>query len=283
MSRNSDVRQGRKKVNKGKNRRKREPFGTRAKRALARLFWVAFIVTVLPATGYGAWCLYGVVTTTEYLAVEKITVDGAFRSGVDTVVELAGIESGENIFSFRLSEVEEDIKGNPWIESARVSRSIPSTVRIEVTERVPAAIVSAEGLYLMDSNGTLFKRHSVLDGLDLPVVTGCCPDTVEPGTTVEDVVLMDLLDQLVGRNGFNAVDVSEIHVDTEYGYTLYTTDSGVKLELGSDRFEEKLGLFERIVEARGGTLSGVSAIDLTRESEVVIKYTGNMVKDSGAT
>ena len=94
---------------------------------------------------------------------------------------------------------------------------------------------------------------------------------------------MDLLGRLEGRDGFGAGDISEIRVDTEYGYTLYTVGEGVQLELGSDRFEEKLGVFERIVEARGGTLADVSAIDLTRENEVVIKYTGNVVKESGAT
>jgi hypothetical protein len=135
----------------------------------------------------------------------------------------------------------------------------------------------------MDSGGLLFKRYSVVDGLDLPVVTGLDADEIDSGLFVDDSVLMGLLNRLDGRNGFNTEDVSEIHVDTEYGYTLYTVDEGVMLELGTGDFESKLGRFERIVRARGGTLTGVAAIDLTRESDVVIKYIGNVVKEGGAT
>ena len=161
-------------LDRGAERLKRAGTGAREslsvrerKELLCGFFGCSCIVAVLPVSGYGALRLYGVVTTTEYLAVEQVTVDGAFRSGVDTVVGLSGIEIGENIFSFRLFEVEQSIKEHPWIESATVSRSIPSTVRIEVAERIPAAIVSADGLYIMDSNGFLFKRHSVSDALDL--------------------------------------------------------------------------------------------------------------------
>lgn len=283
MGKATGVRQGRVTKKKGRNRRKRDPFGTRAKRFFVRALWVTVIAAALPVSSYGAWRLYGVITTTEYLAVERVTVDGAFRTGTDSVIELSGIESGENIFSFKLASVEQSIRENPWIESAKVSRSIPSTVRIEVAERVPKAIVSAEGLFVMDSGGLLFKRYSVVDGLDLPVVTGLDADEIDSGVFVDDSVLMGLLNRLDGRNGFNTEDVSEIHVDTEYGYTLYTVDEGVMLELGTEDFESKLGRFERIVRARGGTLTGVAAIDLTRESDVVIKYIGNVVKEGGAT
>jgi len=277
------VRQGRVTKKKGRNRRKREPFGTRARRFFVRALWVTVITAALPAGVYTSWQLYGAITTTEYLAVERVTVDGAFRTGVDSVIELSGIESGENIFSFKLATVEQSIRTDPWIESAKVSRSIPSTVRIEVEERTPKAIVNAGSLFVMDSAGLLFKRYSVSDGLDLPVVTGLGAVGLDSGAPVEDPVLMGLLDRLDGRDGFNSGDVSEIHVDAEYGYTLYTVDEGVVLRLGTEDFESKLGRFERVVEARGGTLSGVEAIDLTRENDVVIKYIGNVVKEGGAT
>ncbi len=283
MAKTTGVRQGRGKAKKGGNRRKREPFGIRARRYMKRLLFIALVAAAIPVSGYGAWRLYGLVTTTEYLAVDKISVEGVSRISADTVAKLAGIESGENIFSFKLSEVERRILENPWIKSVTVSRSIPSTVRIEVVERAPAAVVSADGLYVMDSGGLLFKRYSVADGLDLPIVTGLDPETVDSGVQIDDHALMGLLGRLTGRHGISAKDISEIRIDPMYGYTLYTVEEGVELDLGIGAFEGKLGAFDKIVKARGGKLTGVAAIDLTRKNEVVIRYIGNVVKEGGAT
>ena len=50
---------------------------------------------------------------------------------------------------------------------------------------------------------------------------------------------------------FSMEDVSEIHYDKGYGFTLFTAQGGVPVKLGNGDFEEKLGALARIYRDLG--------------------------------
>jgi len=264
-----------------RNRRHREPFLKRAGRTLARLMKVAVVLAAVPALGYGAWRGYLELTTTERLAIETIKIAGAQRVSEDDIYDLAGIEEGDNILSFSAGAVAGKIKRNPWINDAEVSRSLPSTVTIEVTEREPLALVKLDAMYVMDASGVVFKKYSVEDGLDLPVITGLTVDGLRETTGELEEGLLSLLRALKGREGFNLAKVSEIHADRVFGLSVYTLDEGVRLDVGFQGFSPKLASFEKILRTRGGSLRGIEAMDLNNHREVVVRFSANVVKEGG--
>jgi cell division septal protein FtsQ len=266
---------------KRSNRRHREPFLKRAGRTLVRSVKLAVVLAAVPVLAYGGWRGYRVLTTTERLAIETIEIAGAFRVSEDDIHDLAGIEEGDNILSFSESAVAGKIRGNPWIKDVDISRSLPSTVTIEVTEREPLALMKLDAMYVMDASGVVFKKYSPEDGLDLPVITGLTADGLRETTGELEEGLRDLLRTLKGREGFNLAKVSEIHADRVFGLSVYTLDEGVRLDVGLEGFSPKLESFEKILKTRGGSLNGIEAMDLNNYREVVVRFSANVVKEGG--
>lgn len=263
------------------NRRHREPLVKRGARALARFAKVAAVLVAVPALAYGGWLAYREITTSERLAIEKIEIAGTRRVSDDDIYDLAGIEQGDNILSFRESTVAENIKRNPWVEDVNISRSLPSKVIIEVTEREPLALVKLDTMYVMDSSGVVFKKFSGSDVLDLPVITGLTMDGLKESTGELEAGLLELIRTLKGREGFNLAKVSEIHADRVFGLSVYTLDEGVRLDVGLSGFAPKLASYEKILKTRGGSLNGIEAMDLNNYREVVVRFSANVVKEGG--
>ena len=128
-----------------------------------------------------------VATRTPLLDVDRVTVTGTDRTTVDQVRNAAGIAPDEPLLSVDPGAVEARVEELPWVASARVERSWPSTVKVQVTEREPVALVQVtENLAaLIDAEGWVVGVESrpadqptnptgplVLTGIDEPVAEG---------------------------------------------------------------------------------------------------------------
>ncbi|CAG1066365.1 Cell division protein DivIB [uncultured bacterium] len=266
---------------KKRNRRHREPLGPRAVRGAKKIGKVLAFTIPLPALAFGAWWAYGQVTTSKYLVVTDVTVAGAQRVAPEELVAASGIVQGQNIFSFSKDEVLARLKANPWLESIEINRELPGSIEITVKERDAIALVKLDSLYVMDSNGVIFKRYSAEEGLDLPVVTGLTKESLASATENLEERLMELISVLTNRSGFNITNVSEIKIDADHGLSLFTLDEGVRLDVGMGSFEEKLVSFEKILGTRDGVLKGIEAFDLNNHREVIVRFTTDVVKEGG--
>ena len=267
---------------KKRNRRFKEPLRVRAGRLFKGVGKVLAIVLPLPAIGYGGWWVYGQATGSEYLSIKGIAVSGVERVAREDIVDLSGIKEGQNILAFSEDAVIANLKSNPWIESAEVDRNFPDTVEIIVKERAPVVLVKLEALYLMDSQGVIFKRYSAEeDSLDLPVVTGLSQQNLGPKERDLEARLLELISVLTNRRGFNITRVSEISIDPNHGLSLFTLEEGVRLDVGTGGFEEKLVSFEKILDTRDGVLRGIEAFDLNNHREVIVRFTTDIVKRGG--
>lgn len=274
----------RKKKKTRKNKRLGEPFGVRLRRFLSRAVKTVVVASGVAAAGLSAWWVWGWATTTELLAVDAVEVAGAARVPAEEVSRLAGVLRGQNIITLKFESVVRAIENMAWVKDAEISRRPPGRVVIEVAERVPFLLVMLDGLYVMDTEGVIFKRHAATDALDLPIVTG-----MEGGEKEGEARLAPELEgalfKLVGVLRENRVlglgRVSEIHLDPVYGLSVHTLDEGVRVEMGFSRFAEKLDALGRVIEARRGSLKGVEFIDLNNSREVVVSFATEAVKEGG--
>jgi len=262
---------------RGRNRRIREPLARRGARLALRCARLALLVSIIPALGAAGWLAYETLTTTEALAVKTIKVSGAKRVTREEVIAISGIEPGMNILTFNTARTVERLESDPWIERASVERRAPDTVRIEITERVPVALVKLDAMYVMDASGVVFKEYSPEDELDLPVITGFTKDGLRRDMAGLTRGVVELMAVLGGTEGFNLDDVSEIHADAVFGLSVYTLEEGVRLDLGTGNIRAKLASFERVRALRGGVLSGIEAIDLSDYRSVVVSFVTNVV------
>ncbi len=165
-------------LGRGKNRRRTDAAERVAEvRSLAgRIWFVLWRVTVAGAVCAGA--LVGGVhtwrwaTTSPTFALSTITVEGNVRADAGEVSRLAGLWEGQNLFLLDVPAARRAAEGHPWVRSADVTRHFPQAVSITVEEHEPAAVATLGDLYLVDRDGTPFKRLTVGDELDLPLITG---------------------------------------------------------------------------------------------------------------
>jgi cell division protein FtsQ len=217
---------------------------------------------------------YELLARTTFLRLEKIQVSGLKRLKRQEVINLAGMKPGDAMLHLDLQRLAEHIKKSPWVEKVRVNRYFPRTVSIEITEWDPAAIVNMGYLYYLDGKGEIFKPLSRGDNLDLPVITGITADDLARDPKGSKDMLKTAL-EVAGllRSGtvFRLEDISEIHVDKGYGYTLFTARGGVPVKLGDGGFPEKLARLSRIYSELSPQLLTVEYIDLNYNDKIVVK------------
>lgn len=261
----------------GSNKRGRRPTLSKTKAFFYPVVKMAFTMVIVSALTFGGWRLYIEVTTTQYLEVELIEIEGSAKILDEEIVELSGIERGVSILKVDTKAAERRLKTHPFIEKASVKRILPDTISIELIERVPVAIVNADVLYAMDSKGVLFKEYSLTDALDLPVITG--PD--EGGDEWAEELKPGLLELLAileeSQTSLKVSGLSEIHGDPYYGFTLVTLEDGVKIEIGNSNFREKLLRLDKVLSMRGG-FSGIEYIYLNSDRGVVVRAASGIVK-----
>jgi hypothetical protein len=80
---------------------------------------------------------------------------------------------GENILGLDIAALKARLRSSPWVADATVGRTLPDTLKVEITERVPLALAEVERLYLMDKNGGLIDLYGPRTAsFDLPIVRG---------------------------------------------------------------------------------------------------------------
>jgi cell division protein FtsQ len=128
---------------------------------------------------------------TGAMGVRTVTVRGAGSVPVGTIEAAAAIPPGQPLLRLDTGAISRRVGAIPGIQHARVTRSWPNTVRIDVVERTPVAVVPRGALYLVDAEGVLFQQvAAVPPGLPKLVVKN--PGAADPATRAALVVIGSL-------------------------------------------------------------------------------------------
>ena len=229
---------------------------------------------ICAALGFGGWKLYAMVSRTTWLALETIEVSPLKRLTRDEVVLLAGVKPGDSMLGLKLKRAVEQLSKNPWIEQVQVTRFFPHTLSITLSERTPQAVANVGCLYYLDAKGVLFKSLVDGDRLDYPLITGVNEEDLvkDPAGSKEALKsALTLIADLRGGKVFGIEDVSEIHYDKGYGFTLFTMQGGIPVKLGNGGFNEKLARFAGIYQELKPQMQALDYIDLDYGDKIIVK------------
>jgi cell division protein FtsQ len=239
------------------------------------------IVGLVLVAGIGtgvAWGARRYVRTSPRFAVTEIVTSGGKRRSSDDIAGIASIAKGQNVFSIDLERARVRLAADPWIESAEVTRQLPGTIHIRISEREAAGIVAmAEGMYLVTRDGAIIKRVESGDPLDQHIVTG--------------ITLKQLVDDREGatRTVRHALDlaydydrcplaqrspIEEVHVEPSGDMTLIVGKTGTVLRMGEGPYRRKLDQAVRIVaelDRRGAKPDTIMLDDEARPDRVVVR------------
>jgi cell division protein FtsQ len=268
-------------VARGQNRRKvdRDPAAEHAR--LRRAF--AFVLPPIAATAAVAllgWSVWRFGVDGDLLRIRELRFGGLSRVSAAELRELSPVREGDSLVFSDLDALAASLRGHPWIASVEVRRTLPPAIEIQVTERRAAALVNFDGLYLVDEAGHVFKRATPGDGLDLPLITGVGrEDYVGRQAEVEPLLAGALA--LAGRWAERGLDrravLSEIHVDPDWGVSLFVGDEGMEIRLGTGEIPVKLERLERVLAAlavKGEKAEAIHLDNRRRPDWVTVRLSG---------
>lgn len=203
------------------------------KRRIAGIVAGLFAVVVIAA---------GLLWVFPILKVSNYEIIGVEQTPQESVVEATGVDEGDNLVRVDATAAASGVVELPWVRAATVSRSWPSTLRVEVTEREALLFIEeSDGSYLIDAKGTPFIIGVPPEGAI--EVTGVSLDNPDDLSSVASVV--DTLPESVRSQ------VSRVDVPGSFDITFYLWDGRI-VYWGADENNQNKAIAMETVLTREG-------------------------------
>jgi cell division septal protein FtsQ len=195
-----------------------------------------------------------------------ITSDGRLQPGLAR--EYAHVREGMNLFGVDLQEIREELESVPAVSSVRVSRRLPDTLVIDISERVAVARLGAgAGGYplAIDRDGYVLGPMSASPRL--PAVVGAREKGLRPGARVGDpgiLFALEVLDQCEEPELRRFIKISHIDAGNP-DYLDVELVRGERVRLSRTNVRAKLARLCEIMKTSADSGQAIARVDLTVE------------------
>lgn len=245
---------------------------------------LAITASIAVALG-GSYAGFQWLTHSPRFAITSLSIAGDAAIDEAEIARLLALPQSANIFTTDMDTLEARLLLSPWIASAQVSRHLPHTLKIEVTEHVAIAAVQLDGLYLLSEQGELFKKATMnsaeLDGLC--IITGLERELFlrSPATAHERFAYaLDALSNYQSNSDRPAI--GELHFDSRGSLSLITFDEAIAIHLGSpkandfaDRYQAFDSAYGALSEEELAQARAFRIADRTPSDRVTVAFAGN--------
>lgn len=214
---------------------------------------------------------YSYILSCSYFEIKETSVRGLKELTEKEILSLAAIRPKQNLLAVNTDLVTRRISASPWVKRAYVGREFPNRLVLEIRERTPLALIKqTNDLYMVDTDGHVFKKLEKTDEVDLPVLVG-----FQAGDRDKLKILtatFDLFKMLAasGRHDYLGA-AAEIKLDDVFGLSVLT-DKGLYLKMGRDDYENKLKQLSIVMKDmdKRGLAEGYIYVDLRDITKITI-------------
>jgi len=269
-----------------KNRFKKDHGKARQKIVGRFMVGLKLIALVAVLMGFSALFMvgYAAVTHTDYFRIESIKVRGLSRLTEAAIMTQAKIRTGDNLLAVNLGLVRKRLLAHPWIATARVSREIPATICIEITEHQALAVLDLGRKFLINTNGRVFKEHSADDPQTLPLVTGIAYADMSLGDDALSPAMAAVVQVLQVSQARTSpiayAQIQEVHMDSEMGVALTAWQDQRRIKLGFAPFESKYQRIKKLLPylRHSSKWQGFDTIDANNPDRIVVQLGSSLRK-----
>jgi cell division septal protein FtsQ len=201
----------------------------------------------------------------DKLNVERIEVSCSKEQiAEDILLFLEGKHLG-NLLILNIHTLKEKLVVHPWIKDIRVRKSFPSTLKISILDRQPAAILKKNGFFLIDREGEKLQEVDSLLSWEFPLFV----DSKNFKENISEKLdlgwrVLDTLNPFE-RKGIEVIDLTEYE-----NAKVKLKESPTWILIGGSRFQEKMKLF-RAQQASFWRYGPLEYVDLRFEERIYIK------------
>lgn len=196
--------------------------------------------------------------TSPIFNIKDIKVINNSQIASENIISLSGIKTGENLFRFNSIKSQNGIKENPYIESVKINRKLPSTIEIDVKERIATYSVDFLEKYAYINNQGYILEISEASK-NMPIILGISTpeDQIVVGNRLNEEDLEKLEDVLkmtavMTENNLND-KVTSIDIKDKNEYIIYLEEEQKTLHMGdSTNLNNKILYILAILEAEKG-------------------------------
>ncbi len=177
--------------------------------------------------------------------VREVAVMGCETLDANAVVQVSGLEYGQNIFLLDKQSVMDRLADDPRIKPVSVEPEYPDRVVITIEERRTAAYIEKNGLLIViDDEGWILEVRTQSAGDEHPMIYGLQADAFEVGQPLcsGDLFRVDVMTRVLGAAEAASIGLLSLDVTLPADIMITTTD-GLTVELGDDmRLDAKFDL-----------------------------------------
>lgn len=213
-----------------------------------------------------------VLLSSNLFNVNTILVEGNSKLSDEKVISLSSIELYTNIFNINKSKIKSKLKENSYIEAVKISRRLPSTIVIDIDERIPTYMLQfADSYVYINNQGYMLEISN--EKIEVPILTGFTTDlsNIKPGNRInsDDLKKMGMVIRIYQtlNNNDIAEMLSKIDMSNEKNYTLFFESEQKKAYLGNaSDLSTRIVCLKGILEATTGKAGEVFLnVDLNTE------------------
>ena len=169
--------------------------------------------------------------------IKNIEVEGNSKLSNERIISVSTLQTHTNIFKFNTKLISEKIKENAYVNEAKITRKLPSTVKITIDERQPKYMLQfADSYVYINNQGYMLEISN--EKLELPILIGFTTDlsNIKAGNriNVTDLKKMDMVIKIyeaIKSNGLGEL-VNKIDISNDKNYAIILENEGKTVYLG---------------------------------------------------
>ncbi|EKV29996.1 Cell division protein FtsQ [Caenispirillum salinarum AK4] len=250
----------------------------------------ALAVGLVALSGSGAWAVgsgvldqklahasSGIVSASAKagLAVQSLEVEGRNRTSGAAILRALNVTRGDPILALDMQAAREAVESLPWVKEAVVSRRLPGTLHVDITERHPIALWQrAPGDFVLtDGTGTPIAIDDLSRWGHLPVIVG----TGAPETAADLFRLLNTEPAMATR-----VKAATRLGDRRWNLLLDDFEAGITVKLPEHGAEAAWNRLARIEREHGILRNDLAAIDLRMSDRMIVRLNGDGIPPGDA-
>jgi cell division septal protein FtsQ len=172
-----------------------------------------------------------------------------------------------NLLLLDIGSLQDRIEAHRWVKEARLRKVFPSTLKVEITERAPAAVLRVgESFLLIDRDGVRLEQLASREDASLPLLIDS--SSFRDGYQDKLALAWKCLDDLTPDE---RLEVDTLDLSEPGSVSLYLMGQSTRLVLGGERFSGRFSFirsYQETLEAQNGP---IEYIDLRFDDRIIFK------------
>ena len=184
---------------------------------------------------------------------------------------------GYSLDEISIGNISKILEEHPFVKASRVSKWYPSTVKIELIEREPIAILNITPVVLLDEDGFVLPNKKSKRNFNLPILNKFNPDSVlyPHGDKVLSINVADCIQWLnrikIEYPSFYE-NISEMKMTSDNDINIILSDYPTNIYLGRNDIWSRIKILKKFeTELIPKKLSDFSYLDMRYNNQVIAK------------